>query len=51
MNRRSDLRPQSEFRPLGASDFPAFVEDCEYIGGEIQKLDAIVVAGIGSFPE
>jgi hypothetical protein len=42
---------QSEFRPLEANDMPAFIEDCEYIGGEIQKLDAIIMAAPGSWPE
>jgi hypothetical protein len=38
-------------KPLEASDFPAFVEDCEYIGGEVQKLDALIKSGPGGWPE
>jgi hypothetical protein len=42
---------QNDLKPLEASDFPAFVEDCDYIGDEIQKLDAIIKSGPGAWPE
>jgi hypothetical protein len=42
---------QNGLKPLEASDFPAFIEDCSYIGAEIQKLDAIIMSGPGSWPE
>jgi hypothetical protein len=41
----------SELKPLEAGDLPAFVEDCEYIGGEIQKLDAMIKSGPRAWPE
>ncbi|WP_145927475.1 hypothetical protein [Bradyrhizobium neotropicale] len=42
---------QNGLKPLEASDFPAFIEDCGYIGEEIQKLDAIIKTGLRSWPE
>lgn len=40
-----------ELKPLEASDLPAFVDDCEYIGSEIQKLDAMIKSGPQAWPE
>jgi hypothetical protein len=42
---------QNDMKPLEASNFPAFVEDCDYIGGEIHKLDAMIKSGPGAWPE
>jgi hypothetical protein len=42
---------QNGLKPLEASDFPAFIEDCDYIGTEIQKLDAMIIGGPRSWPE
>jgi hypothetical protein len=38
-------------KPLEAADLPAFVEDCEYIGGEIHKLDAMIKSGPRAWAE
>src|ERR1700686_1491468 len=47
------LGPQTQngLEPLEASDFPAFIEDCDYIGTEIQKLDAMIIGGPRAWPE
>lgn len=41
----------SDLKPLEAADLPAFVEDCEYIGGEIHKLDAMIKSGPRAWSE
>jgi hypothetical protein len=41
----------NDLKPLEAGDFPAFVEDCDYVGGEIEKLDAIIKSGPRAWPE
>jgi len=35
----------NDLKALEARDFPAFIEDCAYIGGEIHKLDAMIKSG------